>query len=259
MFHPNPTTKMSNYNKPPPQPRFLQQPANFDDITDPTVAMNTALMLMAKAFRFSTPTNNNQRISSNPGQPSFYSTRAMNMVQDRKIQNGAGNGGNQYGYNVNQNGGNQYGYNANQNVGNQGVQAVVQNPGMQNAGNQNGVIVVPGFAPQMGNQRGTGNVVAARAAGQGNGNNGNQVKCYNCRGFGHIARDCTVKPRKRDAAFLQTQLLIAQKEEAGIQLQAEEFDFMAAAGDLEEIEEVNANCILMANLQQASTSGTQLR
>ncbi|GKF66334.1 hypothetical protein Tco_0192851, partial [Tanacetum coccineum] len=31
----------------------------------------------------------------------------------------------------------------------------------------------------------------------------------------------------------------------------------AATGDLEEIEEVNANCILMANLQQASTSGTQ--
>nr|GFC62695.1 hypothetical protein [Tanacetum cinerariifolium] len=43
-----------------------------------------------------------------------------------------------------------------------------------------------------------------------------------------------------------------------IQLQAEEFDFMATAGDLDEIEEVNANCILMANLQHASTSGTQL-
>nr|GFD30977.1 hypothetical protein [Tanacetum cinerariifolium] len=34
----------------------------------------------------------------------------------------------------------------------------------------------------------------------------------------------------------------------GIQLQVEEFDFMAAASDLDEIEEVNANCILMANL-----------
>nr|GFD27234.1 hypothetical protein [Tanacetum cinerariifolium] len=29
------------------------------------------------------------------------------------------------------------------------------------------------------------------------------------------------------------------------------------AADLNEIEEVNANCILMANLQQASSSGTQ--
>nr|GEZ75647.1 hypothetical protein [Tanacetum cinerariifolium] len=48
------------------------------------------------------------------------------------------------------------------------------------------------------------------------------------------------------------------QEEARIQLQAEEFDFMAAACDLNEIEEVNANCIFMANLQHASTSGTQL-
>nr|GFC14413.1 hypothetical protein [Tanacetum cinerariifolium] len=47
------------------------------------------------------------------------------------------------------------------------------------------------------------------------------------------------------------------KEEAGIQLQAEEYDLMAAVADLDEIEEVNANCILMANLQQASSSGTQ--
>ncbi|GKG45286.1 hypothetical protein Tco_0495364, partial [Tanacetum coccineum] len=43
----------------------------------------------------------------------------------------------------------------------------------------------------------------------------------------------------KDATYLQTQLLIAQKEEAGIQLQAEEFDLMVAAADLDEIEEVN--------------------
>nr|GEV23820.1 hypothetical protein [Tanacetum cinerariifolium] len=44
----------------------------------------------------------------------------------------------------------------------------------------------------------------------------------------------------------------------GIQLQAEEFDLMVAAADLDEIEEVNENYILMANLQQASTSGLRL-
>nr|GFC98334.1 hypothetical protein [Tanacetum cinerariifolium] len=32
---------------------------------------------------------------------------------------------------------------------------------------------------------------------------------------------------------------------------------MAATADLDEVEEVNANCILMANLQQALSSGTQ--
>nr|GFD55736.1 hypothetical protein [Tanacetum cinerariifolium] len=85
----------------------------------------------------------------------------------------------------------------------------------------------------------------------------NQIRCYNYRGVGHFSRNCTVRPRRRDAAYHQTQLLIAQKEEARIQLQAEEFDLIDVAADLDEIDEVNANCILMANLQQASTSGTQ--
>ncbi|GKF35874.1 retrovirus-related pol polyprotein from transposon TNT 1-94, partial [Tanacetum coccineum] len=86
------------------------------------------------------------------------------------------------------------------------------------------------------NQNGNGNVVAARAEGNVIWNNGNQIRCYNCKGLGHLARNCTVRPRRRDAAYLHTQLLIAQKEEAGIQLQAKEFDLMAAAGDLDEIE-----------------------
>nr|GEX93721.1 hypothetical protein [Tanacetum cinerariifolium] len=67
---------------------YLQQPMpSPEDITDPTTAMNMVLVLMAKAFKlnYSTPTNNNQRISSNlrirqipqPG---------MNMGQDRQMQ-----------------------------------------------------------------------------------------------------------------------------------------------------------------------------
>ncbi|GJV17141.1 hypothetical protein Tco_1362464 [Tanacetum coccineum] len=57
---------------------------------------------------------------------------------------------------------------------------------------------------------------------------------------GHYASNCTVKPRKRDDAYLQTQLQIAQKDEAGIQLNSEEFDFMAAAGVYDEIEKISA-------------------
>nr|GFA37125.1 hypothetical protein [Tanacetum cinerariifolium] len=104
----------------------------------------------------------------------------------------------------------------------------------QNAGNPTEYNDVIGNQNQIGN----GNLVAARADGNAAGQHETQI-------------------RRRDAAYLQTQLLIAQKEEAEIQLQAEEYDLMAAAADLDEIEKVNVNCILMANLQQASTSGTQ--
>nr|GEU79963.1 retrovirus-related Pol polyprotein from transposon TNT 1-94 [Tanacetum cinerariifolium] len=199
---------------------YMQQPMlNLEDITDPTTTMNMALALMAK----------------------------LQMV--------GGNGGNQFRQYAGQNVGNLNGYNDFQNVGNQVIQHAVQNLRIQNVGNQNGLIGIPWNANQ--NPNGNGNLVAARAEGNATGHNRNQIRCYNYRGVGYFARNCTVRPRRRDAAYLQTQLLIAQKEEAGIQLQAKEFDLMAVAADLDEIEKVNANCILMANLQQASTSGTQ--
>nr|GEZ88995.1 hypothetical protein [Tanacetum cinerariifolium] len=191
-----------------------------------------------------------ERISSNPRNMQIAQP-GMNMGQDRQMQMIGSNGGNQFRQYAWQNAGNLNGYNEVQNVENQ----VASNPRIQNVGNQNGLIVVQGNGIQ--NQFGNGNIVAVRPKGNAARQNGNQIRCYNCMGIGHYARNCTARPRRRDAAYLQTQLLIAQKEKAGIQLQAEEYDLMAATADLNEIEEVNANCILMANLQQASSLGTQ--
>ncbi|GKF35457.1 ATP-dependent DNA helicase PIF1-like protein, partial [Tanacetum coccineum] len=164
-------------NKYNPEPsfnqNFMQPPmTSLEDINDPT-----------KAFQLTTPTNNNQRTSSNPRNRQIAQP-GMNMGQDRQIQNIGGNCGNQFGQYAGQVAQNQQGYNAWQNVRNQVAQNTVQNLGVQNGGNQNGLVVVPGIA----NQNGTSNIIVVRVEGTGN---GNQVRCYNCRGLGHIARNCT--------------------------------------------------------------------
>nr|GEY31540.1 hypothetical protein [Tanacetum cinerariifolium] len=60
---------------------------NPEDITDPITAMNMALALMVKAFKlnYSSPTNNNQRISSNLRNWQIAQP-GMNMGQDRQMQ-----------------------------------------------------------------------------------------------------------------------------------------------------------------------------
>nr|GFB55579.1 hypothetical protein [Tanacetum cinerariifolium] len=76
-----------------------------------------------------------------------------------------------------------------------------------NVRNQNGLIVVLEIANQ--NPNGDGNVVAARAEVNVSWNNWNQIRCYNCIELGQLARNYTVKPRRKNAAYLQTQLQIA--------------------------------------------------
>ncbi|GJS11044.1 reverse transcriptase domain-containing protein [Tanacetum coccineum] len=219
-----------------PQPR-----QNLKDSSDPITEMNKALVVVAKAFKINTiPTNNNQ-ISSLIPHNCQIAQPGMNTSQDIKMQM------------VDDNLRNQVRHNAVQNDGNEVWQNTVQNPGIQIVGNMNRLSVVSEIANQYGNV----NFVTTPAEGNGNGINGNSIRCYNCQGEGHYASNYTVKSRKRDVAYLQQLLRIAQEEEAGIQSTQEEFKFMTAADAHEETERVKVNCTSEDTLQQASTSGTQ--
>nr|GFB02175.1 hypothetical protein [Tanacetum cinerariifolium] len=128
---------------------------------------------MAKAFKlnYSTPTNNNQRISSKPTNLQI-SQPGMNMGQDRQMQMVGGNGGNQFRQYAWQNAGNPAGYN--DVIGNQVIPNAVQNLRVQNVGNPNGLMGVQGNGNQK--QIENGNLVAARAGGNTAGQNGNQIR-----------------------------------------------------------------------------------
>ena len=66
-----------------------------------------------------------------------------------------------------------------------------------------------------------------------------------------MARNCPTRPQKKDAAYLQKALMLAQKNEACFQLNAEENDYMALMDEMEDREDIDVNCIFMANLQEA--------
>ncbi|GKC45873.1 hypothetical protein Tco_1063595 [Tanacetum coccineum] len=150
--------------------KYMQQPMQHpEDILDPTTVIDMALVLMVNAFKLNntTPTNNNQiRIRVVPGSANIGNLVVQNVGRLQEL----------------------------------GCSKCSYNLVVQNVRNQNGLSVVPGSA----NQNGNGNVTAARDEGNGNGNNENQIRCYNCQGVDQYARNCTVKPRKRDAAYLQT-------------------------------------------------------
>nr|GEU61046.1 hypothetical protein [Tanacetum cinerariifolium] len=151
----DPLAHMANSNNPytflaphQDQPSFnqnyMQQPMpNSEDITDPITAMNMALALMAKTFKlnYSTPTNNNQRISSNPRNRQITQP-GMNVKTDRC----------------------------------RWLEVTVK-ISLDRNGNQN--------------LNGNGTLIAARAEGNVIGHNGNQIRCYNYRGVGYFARNCT--------------------------------------------------------------------
>ncbi|GJR85962.1 reverse transcriptase domain-containing protein [Tanacetum coccineum] len=144
--------------------------------------MKKALDLIAKAFKINTIPTNNNQRSSLIPRNNQIAQPDMNTSQDIKMQM------------------------VDDNVGNQIIE------------NMNGLSVVS----EISNQYGNGNVVTALAEGNGNGIDGNPIRCYNCRGEGHYASNCTT-----------------------------------AADAHEETERVQVNCTLEDTLQQASTSRTQ--
>ncbi|GJS18246.1 retrovirus-related pol polyprotein from transposon TNT 1-94 [Tanacetum coccineum] len=77
-----------------------------------------------------------------------------------------------------------------------------------------------------------GNVVAGNVGGQNRGGIINPgpakpIKCYNCNGLGHIARECPRPKRLQDSDYFKDKMLLMQAQENGAVLDEEQSLFLA--------------------------------
>nr|GEY43220.1 hypothetical protein [Tanacetum cinerariifolium] len=56
------------------------------------------------------------------------------------------------------------------------------------------------------------------------------VKCYNCQGEGHMARQCTQPKRQRNVAWYKDKAMLEEAQEAGQILDEEQLTFLVDIG-----------------------------
>nr|GEW96134.1 hypothetical protein [Tanacetum cinerariifolium] len=102
------------------------------------------------------------------------------------------------------------------------------------------------------NQR-NGNVAGARETVGSSVVQKSGIQCYNCKEFGHVARECQKLKRAKDAAYHREKMLLCKQEEARIQLNAEQADWRDDTDDDElEDQELEAHYMYMTQLQEVS-------
>ncbi|GJY96840.1 integrase, catalytic region, zinc finger, CCHC-type containing protein, partial [Tanacetum coccineum] len=92
--------------------------------------------------------------------------------------------------------------------------------------------------------------LTAKASSRGNNASGQArvVKCYNCQGKGHMARQCTQPKRPRNATWYKEKAMLAEAQEARQILDEEQLteDLDFYDSDCDDIS--NAQAVLMANI-----------
>ncbi|GJZ17747.1 retrovirus-related pol polyprotein from transposon TNT 1-94 [Tanacetum coccineum] len=110
---------------------------------------------------------------------------------------------------------------------------------------------------QFGNQRAV-NVVGARETIGGPVVQQSGIQCFNCKEFGHYAKECRMPKRVKDSTYHKEKMLLCKQVEKGVQLQAEQSDWLADTDEEIDEQELEAHYSYMEKIQEVPNidSGT---